>query len=121
MSEWIKYTGSDEQIAEMWEHDYLLLDKSQNDKICRRGSYYFAYKEEFLRSCRINYKNIHEYLVCNPHPLADMIIRQAQTGQPVWWRFSDTSFEPGVRCTTTPDWNIPNAEYSFEPFEEKIK
>lgn len=114
MSEWKEWKGTDEQIAEIREskHGFILKDfKGQETDI------HVEYCEYGLSD-----KYTH-YLLCNPHTLADMIIRQSQTGQPVWVRYtlewdrrSDT-VESYV--TTTPDWNIPNAEYSFTQFEDK--
>lgn len=124
-AEWIEYTGSDEQIAEIInaKHGWVvrLIDDTESE--IHEGDI----RKEY-RSDEVKY-----YLICNPHPLADMIIRQAQTGQPVWVKSPDWTIDVsqcnGVLTgksiegymtfkTTTPDWNIPNAEYSFTPFEE---
>jgi len=116
MSEWKKFTGSDEQIAE--------ISNSENGYSCK---YIDGIESRIftgsLRENAIYDKNMTHFLICNPHPLADMIIRQAMTGQPVWVRdYKDTllsgehNYDEYV--TTTPNWNIPNAEYSFTPFEE---
>lgn len=73
-------------------------------------------------------KKITHYWIIPDDPLRDMKIRQAQTGQPVWIKSPSNNFKVNSReviaigntyCTTTPDWNIPNAEYSFTPFEDK--
>ena len=113
MAEWIEYTGSDEQIEEIWNGSYGFLVDNLN-KIQEISN--FISKDQMKRI--LDTRAINHYLVIPYDPLREMKIRQAMTGQPVWWRFSDTSFEPGVRCTTSPDWNIPNAEYSFAPFED---
>ena len=83
-------------------------------------------------------KDITHYLICNPHPRREMIKQQADTGQPVWVKligtipagalvvgdtidciFATNSSEViAVFKTNSPDWNIPNAEYSFTSFEE---
>jgi len=107
MAEWKEYTGSDEQISEIDNADSFIIKANGVEShvmhhIDERG---------LLVDCD-------QYLICNRHKYANLIKRWALTGQPVWWRFSGTSFEPGVRCTTSPDWNIPNAEYSFTPFED---
>lgn len=105
MAEWIEYTGSDEQIAEigmsLYANGFMARNESgiESNVVCSDTTHYWIIPDD---------------------PLREMKIRWAQTGQPVWWRFSDTSFEPGVRCTTSPDWNIPNAEYSFTPFEDLL-
>ena len=75
---------------------------------------------------------ITNYLICNPHPLADMICQQARTGQPVWVKssrilspsatheFIEARLDCSIYVTTKPCWDIPNAEYSFTPFEEEV-
>lgn len=134
MSEWIEYSGSNEQIAEMQNSYYGFLLKL-NEKI--KG----IYRKNDLSSIEGKMvlpgfrHEITHYLICNPHPLADMIIRQAQTGQPVWIKLPrDAYFDntyPGKvgdtarlkknwfeMVTDKPDWNMPNAEYSFSTFEK---
>lgn len=56
----------------------------------------------------------------NPHPYADMICQQARTGQPVYIRHKgNVDINLYHReVTNTPNWNIPNAEYSFTQFED---
>lgn len=67
---------------------------------------------------------ITEYWVIHDDPMREMKIRQAETGQPVWMRRYDVHRADGEfichqkYTTTAPDWNIPNAEYSFKPFED---
>lgn len=105
-AKWEIYTGSDEQIDEINEaDDYITrLDKNRHT----------------------------EYLICKPHPLADMICQQAQTGQPVWIKVEPgvgvylqpsrykTTESRGVFVTNKPDWFMPGAEYRFTPFEEEV-
>ena len=147
MTEWIEYTGSDEQIAEMRqsEHGFLAKNSTSESSVMsiRHNQLFIAsqtdpYLPELFGnkvSVFLNYNNTTNYLICNPHPLADMICQQARTGQPVWVRVPyDEGLKPwkqighyqnnyqGFRVyeTTTPDWNIPNAEYSFTAFEEEV-
>lgn len=71
--------------------------------------------KQFLDACEAR-----SYLICEPHPYADMIKRWADTGQPVWIRRNRWDAGISIRVievTTTPDWNITGAEYSFTPFE----
>jgi len=145
--EWKEYTGSDEQIAEMREttNGFILRYSTgvQTEIFKRIGS---SYVGEYIDSRRrllsgnnlkevLTKNKITHYLICNPHPLADMICQQARTGQPVWVM---VPYEEGERnyefiahyrndcgifriyVTNTPDWNIPNAEYSFTPFKEEV-
>lgn len=114
MSEWKKYTGSDKQIAEMCGADngwiVMFYDSTQSE-------IHNGYPGK-----NVNMHAIKGYLLCNPHPLADMICQQARTGQPVWIKVDRDSCGNKINMiyvTTTPDWNIPNAEYSFTEFKEE--
>lgn len=124
MSEWKEYTGSDEQIAEMHNDD--------NGWIV---TFYDGTQSEIHKGYpgkSVNMHAIQKYLICNPHPLADMICQQARTGQPVWVKTTCIGYKPCefggdemyskqyIYSTTTPDWNIPNAEYSFTEFKEEV-
>lgn len=114
-AEWIEYTGSEEQIAE-------LLD-TNNSFIIPTDKFIFNYEyfdgNTDLRDFFSN-RAIKSYLICNPHPLAGMARQQLLTGQPVWVNrphsFNDQ--ERVIYVTTTPDWNISGAEYSFTEFKE---
>jgi len=84
----------------------------------------------------LTHNNTIEYLICTPHPYADMICQWARTGQPVYVRITEdgdknefpelSEFIESIKhvetyCTNTPDWNIPGAEYSFTPFKSEDK
>lgn len=112
--EWIEYTGSDEQIAEMDDTGSFIIKANGVEShvmhhIDERG---------LLVECD-------EYLICNRHKYAKLIQRWSMTGQPVWVRIP-VSYERYGYCyitygaTTTPDWNITGAEYSFTPFGEEV-
>lgn len=69
-----------------------------------------------------------EWIKCSEQmpPNDDMIKRQADTGQEVHIRSEITDYVLGSLrtryfdvVTDKPDWNIPGAEYSFNPFSEK--
>jgi len=80
----------------------------------------------------LNYNNTTHYLICDPHPLEDMICQQARTGQEVYikvtkqcldkdrYQFVEVCIGHSIYVTTTPDWCIPGADYSFTPFEEEL-
>ncbi len=149
MSEWKEYTGSDGQIAEMRqsEHGFVARNTSSVSSIMSiklNQLFISGQKNPYLPelfgnkvSEFLNYNNTTHYLICNPHPLEDMICQQARTGQPVWVRVKGTVSKEHWRCSqiwtvkttageglysysqpTEPNWNIPGAEYSFTPFEE---
>lgn len=122
MSEWKLYYGSDEQIAELenaangWVLKYSI--GGQTDVMYGNPIRQIEFSEHTIQP------PFTHYLICNPHPLRDMIKRWSDTGQEVWVRYDVHRIDGEFIChqnyvTTTPDWNIPNAEYSFSPFEEK--
>lgn len=131
MTEWKKYDGTDEQIVEMLTHSTGFIVDSE--RLYSLGKTILRMEPDelnidWLKADLSMYGDVKAYLLCNPHPLADMICRQAQTGQPVYVRVNGNA---GIHCaygkytwtgthsvwvTTTPDWNIPGAEYSFSPF-----
>jgi hypothetical protein len=113
MTKWKEYTGSDEQIAEINGSAAFMLRRAD-------GAVSYVLKPPFYPNAMDNETTI-GYLICNPHPLSDMICQQARTGQTVWVRITRDSCGNKVNMvceTTIPDWNIPSAEYSLTPFEE---
>ena len=120
---WQEYTGSDEQIAEMRGSGFITRDIN-------------GIESEFVRHCNdfvsaeahknyFKYQNITHYWIIPADPLREMKIRQAQTGQPVYYKYQRSDahgnlingdYEYGV--TVDPHWDYPNTEYSFTPFED---
>lgn len=127
MTDWKELNKSWEQTLELWdaEHGYILRFRNKTDNKIRIPRHSWKSIREFHEHCKSVFTVTH-YLICNPHPLADMICQQARTGQPVWVRyakvchFGQTSeYEICNQIATlTPDWNIPGAEYSFTGFKE---
>lgn len=123
MAEWKEYTGSDEQISEMTlsKNGYILRRKDSVESYILTGDPKMNEMESEVTT---------HYLICDPHPLSDMICKQALTGMKVWIKEAAIKFIPCefggsemVQCvkvtsTAKPDWNITSAEYSFTPFEE---
>ena len=148
MSEWIKYDGSDKQIREIKSaKSYLVMGidigeecsrfvsgplvwVDTSDHIDQRIRAQSNLKEQMEAS------NVTHYLICQPHPYADLIKMWADTGCPVWvrprkpyeFKISDYLNHSTTRLmvdgkgvyliTATPDWNIPGAEYRLTPFED---
>ena len=132
--EWIEYTGSDKQIKEMLlaanRHGVMIIH--HNGELCPG---IFTDSNELAQHLdkRTKYP-IKMFLLCQPHPYADLIKIWADTGCPVWvkvtkrndWvRYIDgVYYKPRAMVheylepTTKPDWNIPGAEYSLTPFED---
>ena len=121
-AQWVKYDGSDEQIAEIEnvKNGWLVIFYDGTQSEIHKG----------YPGKSVNMHAIQKYLICNPHPYADMICQQARAGQPVYIKIPTVAerVDTGARtnmyfrheCTNTPDWNIPGAEYSFTPFEEEV-
>lgn len=118
MSEWIKYTGSDEQIDEIMKCTGFIVD-SQYSVFKAVSTFRSVHKSDkrWLIDHFSEY-DVKQYLICNPHPLADMICQQARTGQPVWVKEGIDCMKPFIYETYHPDWNIPNTEYSFTLFDD---
>lgn len=136
-AEWTAYTGSDEQIAEMRqsEHGFVCRNNETGSGILsiKYGQLFSDQSEYPILNAMwkgslklfIDTNNTTHYLICDPHPLADMICQQARTGQPVWVRqsyYDQAEEHHGAKIftTTIPDWNIPGAEYSFTEFKEEV-
>lgn len=109
MSEWIEYTGSDEQIREITHNECALMLTSGK---VRLKSYFFVYDLEDVL------KVITHYLIAEPHPYADLIKIWADTGCPVWYKHKhiDASGECG---SFHPQFlNPDHYEYRLTPFED---
>lgn len=103
MAEWKKFTGSDDQLKEMKEaeHGWVIRYKDGNESHIHYGSF------------NVVFKLLHEpdwYLICEPHPHAEMIHRWVDTGQPVYER---PSSDKEWVLTNDPAWN-PLWQYTFE-------
>jgi len=143
MTEWKEYTGSDEQIKEMLSSETGFIVDSQSSVFRDKAILKYPITENnrnWLTSL-LDLSGVKKYLICEPHPLADVICKQARTGQPVYIKTNNCKHpvpsKMGDRVlladsndmhigeirtvgvvTTRPDWDIPNAEYSFTPFED---
>ena len=140
MSEWKDYMGSEEQLKEIMCCKKGFALKADNG-VCATaifGIWPLFGKLELKRYLSV--RGTTHYLICNPHPLEDMICQQARTGQEVWvlepvvgteehplWprllaegisreNVGPALLENGIFCqysTRTPYWHIPGAKYSF--------
>ena len=114
MSEWIEYTGSDEQLLEIMHAPRGY--KYRNNK---------GYESGILIACGslINLCNelqddsVTHYLICQPHPYADLIKIWADTGCPVYAKHKATGQTDEV-CGPRVDWNHEEWEFSLTPFED---
>jgi len=130
-TKWTEYTGSDEQIAEISsaKHGFVCRNNETDSGILTiKYGQLFSDKSEYpilnamwsgsLKRFVETHNTTH-YWIISDYPLREMKIRQAQTGQPVWTRRKIENEYFYWLPTTTPDWNIPNAEYSFIEFKEE--
>lgn len=120
MSKWIEYTGSDKQIDQLGSAGYGVYLKFEHSN----KMFFYSLKDISTTDGRVTLSNtVTHYLICDPHPYADLIKLWADTGCPVWVRHE--KYNPltgGVTypsyCMSITDWNIPGAEYSLTPFED---
>lgn len=121
MTEWIEYTGSDAQIEEILTAKHGFIVDSQVSIFHKPlPGNYKGLGAEYLRGHFSEY-GVTAYLLCNPHPLADMICQWAKTGQPVYWQ--DKDGQRRGACGTSglghyPFYAPEVADYSFTPFED---
>ena len=133
MSEWIEYTGSDDQIEEIKSaRSYLVMCIDIGEECSKFISGPFVWvdtsdhidprirAQSDLKE-QMEASDVTHYLICQPHPYADLIKIWADTGCPVWVKRPIAVLrigEPIVFKTTNPYWNIPGAEYRLTPFED---
>jgi len=116
--EWKKYTGSDEQIAEMRIGGFITRDINGVESNIRQTNDFVSgdAHKNYLK-----YEKITHYLICNPHPLADMICQWARTGQPVYYRARHNHDITGECDSLYKPFANPDAmEYSFTSFGEEV-
>ena len=142
---WQVYTGSDEQINEISssKNGFVCRNNETESGILtiKYGQLFSDQSEYPILNAMwsgslkrfVETNNTTHYWIISDDPLREMKIRQAQTGQPVWVRYMSHRFERDEHLgrimidylktdvTNRPDWNIPNAEYSFTPFEKEIE
>lgn len=110
MSEWKEYTGSDEQIAEM--------TNARNGWIARLTTGVDSYINQGHPGNSLLISSIISYWLIPADPLREMKIRWAMTAQRVFVRIHHANDVIDVFYDQSPNWNIPNAEYSFTPFKD---
>ena len=112
-TQWVKYDGSDKQIAEIWkankENGFITVWKDGNES------------GVIVNDWNGFDKDIDKYWIIPDDPLRKMKIRQAETGQPIWTRQKSMLREGEwfyLDPTTAPPWFMEDAEFSFKPFQE---
>lgn len=109
-AQWVKYVANTEQIKEL-----KAAIKSGNGVLIKN-----KYGECKIVTSQLYACEFTEYLICTPHPYANMAQQWLRTGQPVWWRSKDSG-ETGLCHEYFPPFMHPvEFEYSFTPFEEEV-
>lgn len=106
--EWIKYDGSDGQNREILG--------SKMDVLCRYANGVHRLKSTMFTG-DWRHKTLTNYLICQPHPYADLIKIWADTGCPVYAKHRET----GQKCVLQGpriDWNYEEWEFSLTSFED---
>lgn len=120
--QWIKYDGSDEQIAEMRnaENGYILMNK-----VGHISEIAFNLDTNGLRSgndrrLMFNCSEVSNYLICSPHPYAAQIQQWSRTGQPVYAKAIGGVGSQECHEYSPPFMHPVEFEYSFTPFGEEV-
>lgn len=117
MAKWIECTGSNEQIEALALAKTMVRVRYANRREVNWSCTLFRSES----NARAVLQDAIAYLICEPHPYADMIKIWADTGCDVWVRYEwrgPTGPHTQMYVTDEPDWNIPNAEYRLTPFED---
>ena len=123
--EWIEYTGSNEQLIELLTTESKFMVDNEWSVFHKPTTLNMPATEDnlnWLASLLCDTK-VKRYLICQPHPYADLIDIWRLSGCPVYVRYTEPT-EDGLNMrwrtikTNTPYWNIPGAEYSLTPFED---
>lgn len=115
--EWIEYNGSDKQIAEMLfaanKHGVMIIH--HNGELC--PAIFTDANELYQHLDKRTKYPIKAFLLCKPHPYADLIKIWADTGCPVYAKHKATGQTDEV-CGPRVDWNHEEWEFSLTPFED---
>ena len=108
--EWKEYSGTNEQINDL----NVAIRLSSSGVIIKKKD---GTETGIIRANIYGY--LHDatyYLICSPHPLFNMISRQSQTGQPVYWKDKESG-ETGIAYCSATNWDEDFYEYSFTQFD----
>jgi hypothetical protein len=108
MAEWKEFNASEEELVEIW---------NSNDVLIRCSNGFERLKSQIFTGDFDEYiPTVTHYLICEPHPYADMIKRWADTGQPVYARSMSGSGSQLCHEYFPPFAHPDKFEYSFTPF-----
>lgn len=121
-AQWVKYDGSEKQLRQLLSTSNKFIVDSQWSIFSKPTTLKLPDTDDNLNwlAGLLRDTKVKAYLICDPHPYADMICQWAHTGQPVWGRSKDSG-ETGLCHENFPPFMNPaEFEYSFTPFEEEV-
>ena len=106
--EWIEYTGGDEQLTELLTTDSKFMVDNEWSVFHKPTTLNMPATEDNLNwlAALLRDTKVKNYLICQPHPYADLIKIWADTGCPVWVRptkpyeFEISDYENHPTCNT---------------------
>jgi hypothetical protein len=102
---WVKYTGEDCQYKEM--------SKARNGILAR---FLNGVEEKLLWLSPTTLDRMTHYLICDPHPLADMYWQWLQTRQPVWYKHKYMDYTGECSSRSHQPFQFPDDyDYYFTP------
>ena len=109
MSEWIEYTGSDEQNRDILGSKADVLFMYSNGVHRLRSSMFTG---------DWKHRTLTHYLICQPHPYADLIDIWRLSGCQVWYKHKLVAASGECSAFHLP-FSYPDiCEYSLTPFED---
>ena len=120
MSEWIEYTGSDEQLKELLTtKSKFMVDNNKWSVFHKPTTLNMPATEDNLNwlAALLRDTKVKNYLICQPHPYADLIDIWRLSGCPVYAKHKATGQTDEV-CGPRVDWNHEEWEFSLTPFED---
>lgn len=134
MSDWISYDNTQQQIDEInkstLSHGYALR-YSNGYMTCKLHTIISLPLDDKVQGVSGHLPS--HYLICDPHPIINVMYQQATLGCPVylkspWSLHNMLPTQDNYECIGTtstmflfksykPDWYLPNTTYSLNPFE----
>jgi hypothetical protein len=116
MAGWKAWTGTKEQLQEMtMSEDGFIVKNILGTESPVLKVTDFASDEHVLEYIDNN-ESTH-YLIIEFDSLRHIKIRQAETGQPIWYRSIFSPRESPGTQTCFPNWYMKDVEYSLKPFD----
>ena len=115
--EWVEYDGSEGQIEEIKSASNGVIFEYVGSFGIDTSVFKYA-KDKYHIDNRLENKAIAKYLICQPHPYADLIKIWADTGCPVWYKHKLVAASGECGPFHLP-FSYPDiCEYRLTPFED---